>query len=245
MKARVAALALLTSLGLGCSAQDESPIVAATAASLAPAMREVVDRFEAELTTGGSGLLVQQILRGAPVDVFISASPVEIERLRGAGLLVDGAGRAIASNRLLVVAPRGSRSAPGSVADLTDERFARIAVANPRTAPLGRYTEQALRAASVYERLAPRLVFAENARHTLDYVARGEADAGIVYASDGRIAPVDVAFVLDLELHDPIIYYAAVVASGAPPDRAAGLIEFLVSVEGRRILGRHGLEAAP
>ncbi len=252
---RVAALALLTLGCLFCSGgggtRHEQRILVSAAVSLAPALDDAARSFErvrpgvrVELTTGGSGLLVQQILRGAPVHLFISASAAEIDRLQAAGLLVDGSRAAIASNRLVVTVPHGRRS-PSSMADLASGSWARIAVANPRTAPLGRYTEQALRGGGVLEQVEDRLVFAQDARQALQYVARGEVDAGIVYASDTPVAAVDVALTLPDDTHDPIRYEAALLGVGGGHDRAAALLSFLESEPGRSSLARHGLGPLP
>lgn len=218
----------------------------AAAASMARALEDAAVAFETErtgarvaITTGGSGLLVQQILRGAPVDVFIAASPAEIERLSETGAIVDGSRRRIASNRLVAIAPPGRR-APRDAAELADDGFAIIAVGNPRTAPLGRYTLQALERLGLREQLEPRLVFGENARQTLDYVARGEADAGIVYASDLGLAAVEPAFMLPEDLHDPIRYQGVVLGDGAGRELGRDFLAYLGSEQARDAFSRHG-----
>jgi len=247
LKAAVAALTLLACCCSGAGREAAPPIVVAAAASLAGALGDAALAFRAErpaarveISSGGSGLLVQQILRGAPVDVFVSASPVEVERLREAGAIVEETRTRIASNRLVVVVPRGRR-APRDADALAGGGFGVVAVGNPRTAPLGRYTRQALERLGLAERLEPKLVFGENARQTLDYVARGEADAGIVYASDLSLAPVETAFALPENLHDPIRYEGVVLEQAADREAAGRFLAFLGSPRAREALSRHGL----
>jgi molybdate transport system substrate-binding protein len=125
---------------------------------------------------------------------------------------------------------------------LAASRFSKVAIANPRTAPLGRYTRQALEAAGLWDGLASRLVSAENARQTLDYVARGEVDAGIVYASDTRLLAgrVTAGPAVSSELHEPIVYEGVVLADTRRAGQAAALLEWLASEPGRRSFVRHG-----
>jgi molybdate transport system substrate-binding protein len=94
-----------------------------------------------------------------------------------------------------------------------DPRFARIAIGNPKTVPAGRYADQAIRKEELTGTNRAPLVFGENVRQVLDYVVRGEADAGLVYATDVKLAGTDVDLgpVVDVKLHDPVLYEAAIV----------------------------------
>jgi len=99
------------------------------AVSLLPAVREAVESYRGQepsvevlLNAGGSGVLLQQALRGAPVDVLISASPVEIDRLVAEQRALPETRRRIASNRLVVVTPP-SRPVPAGLDDLLRPEF--------------------------------------------------------------------------------------------------------------------------
>ena len=214
----------------GCAgpAADRAELLVASAISFEPALIRVQQQPETggasfQIHSGASGLLAQQLRHGAPIDLFISASPVEIERLRS-DELIDGAGSCVAENRLVLVVP-ADRSAPSDLQELAGDRFQRITIGNPRTAPVGRYAEQALRTAGLWAALRPRLLVAENARQAIDYVVRGEADAGICYASDARrfADRVRAADLFSTDSYDAI-RYIAVVPIGAPNrSRAAQL----------------------
>jgi len=244
-------MAVLLAAGapLVCAAEA----VVAVAVSLRAPLREIAERVAplasgdtVLINAGASSVLLQQARRGAPVDLFVSASPAELDRLDEAGLLRPGTRRDIAANRLVLVAPAPG-PAPAELSSLSDPRWSRIAVGNPATAPLGRYTAQTLAAAGLDDALAPRLVVGESARHVIDWVARGEVDAGIVYASDasrfaGRVVDGGA---IDDALHRPIVYQAAVMRNAAAPELALRLLDALGTEEGRRVLARHGFAPPP
>jgi len=248
-----AARALLCTAAIAacCLADAGEPLRISVASSLKPAVSEALDGFPSEepplLNAAASGVLLQQAVRGAPVDVFLSASPLEIERLVSEGLALGGSRRLFASNRLVVIAPCDA-PAPGALDELRQSRFDRIAVANPRTAPLGRYTRQALEAVGLWEALAPRRVLGENARQVADYVSRGEAPAGIVYRTDAMllVGRVCVGLEIPSELHSAVAYEGVVIRDTARPREAEALLDWLASGDGRAALARHGfLPPAP
>jgi molybdate transport system substrate-binding protein len=122
----------------------------------------------------------------------------------------------------------------------------RLAVGNPKTVPVGQYAQQTLTRLGLWEQLQSRLILAEDVRQTLDYVARGEVDAGIVYASDVRAAGNKVRKVATApaDLHDPILYPIAVVRASSSKDAARAFIDAVMNDEGQRTLEKYGFERA-
>jgi len=237
----------------GVSGVAAASLSVSVAVSLQPAIEEAVREYRSDhpklrlaLNSGASGVLLQQARRGAPVDVFISASPLELDRLEAAGRLRTGSRRDLASNELVVVVPRGTR-APTSVDELRRPEYDLIAVGNPKTAPVGRYTEQALDTLGLGEVLGDRLVLAENARQLVDYVARGEVAAGLAYRTDARLLAdrLSVGATVPPRAHAAVLYQGAVLNATAHPDVAESFLAFLVSAEGRRILERYGFLPPP
>ena len=241
-------LAAVLVAAIGCwpaLAATGQPIRVSVAVSLRPALEDAVAARpggpEVLLNAGGSAVLLHQVRRGAPADALISASPEEIDRLVDEGLADPATRRRIASNRLVVVVPP-SVAPPDGVADLARPAFHHVAVGNPKTSPLGRYTRRALDALGLWDELAPRLVLAENARHALDYVARGEVAAAVVYATDARLLGdrVRAGPTIPAGLHDPILYEGVVLRDTRLPDETSALLDWLASEPGRAVLARHG-----
>lgn len=219
------------------------PVRLYAAASLTDVLTDVAARFESRgggrvvASFGASSTLAQQIREGAPPGVFVSASAEWADRVVGWGLAEPGSRTDLLTNSLVVVVPRAAADPPSRIAglaDLADGRFARIALADPAAVPAGKYARAALETAGVWERVAPRVVAAQDVRGALAWVARGEAPVGIVYVTDAASsAAVEVAVRVPPDLHPAIVYPALVVKGAGPGARA--LLEFLRSDEAREV----------
>jgi molybdate transport system substrate-binding protein len=190
---------------------------------------------------GGSALIARQLERGAPGDLFLGASPDEARALIDRGIAVEASLRSVAGAPLVLLVPADSGAS--SLAALSGEPRLRLALGNPRTAPAGRYAERLLRDRGLWERLAPRLLPAENVRQALAYLRRGEADAALVYEPEARLAPSARI----VERFDDPAYRAeyVVVRLNSPTrgDAADRLADWLVSADGRALFRRHGFSA--
>lgn len=225
--------------------------------SVAISTREVVEelgrQFQAarpgvvlRYNLAGSGILQQQIEAGAPADLFLSAGSREMDGLEAKGLLLAGSRRIVARNRLAVVVPAGSALPLAAPGDLRGPGIGRVALGNPKTVPAGRYAEASLRALGLWEALAGRLLLGENVRQVLEYVARGEVEAGLVYATDAaaRGAAVRTALLLPGESHPPIRYPAAVTAASRHPGLGGAFLDLLMSPQGQAAFARRGFQPA-
>lgn len=234
--------ALACSLPLLAGAQQ---LTVSAAASLTEAFKDIGPRFEAarpgvtvRFNFAASGVLVQQIVQGAPVDVFASADQDTMDRGVAQKAIAADTRRDFASNALVLVTP--ADGAVQRVADLALPAVQRIAVGKVASVPVGRYTQQALGSAQLWSALSPKLVFADNVRQVLDYVARGEVEAGFVYRTDAAIAGSKVRVAATLGGHTPITYPAAVVADSRQPALARDFVAFLGSAEAQAILAKYG-----
>lgn len=243
------AVAAMTAVGAAESAPREATF--SVAVSLKEAVEELGRRFmqahrdvTLRYNVGSSGELQKQIEAGAPIDLFLSAAERQMDELERRGLVVPTSRRVFARNVLVAIKPLDSPLDLAKPADLLDARVRRVVVGNPKTVPAGQYAEQSLRALGLWERLGARLVFAENVRQALEYVARGEVDAGFVYASDLAARPgrVKEAFRPGEDTYQPITYPVAVVAGGREPALAEAFIRLLVSTEGQAVLARFGFQ---
>src|SRR5262245_11021110 len=203
----------------GGNSQAAREITVSAAASLKDAFGEIGKQFESRTGSkvnfnfGASGALQKQIESGAPVDVFASAGRPQMDALASQGLIEPGTQRDFARNVLVLVVPADSTSGPTSFTDLGGPKLTRLAVGNPKTVPVGQYAQQTLTRMGLWQQLQSRLILAEDVRQTLDYVARGEVDAGIVYESDVRAAGNKVRKVATApaDLHDASLYSIDVV----------------------------------
>lgn len=231
-------------------AQGGREITVSAAVSLRDAFREIGNQFERRagarinFNFGSSGALQKQIESGAPVDVFASAGMPQMNALARQGLIVPETRRDFARNTLVLIVPGDSTSGITTFADLDGPKVKRLAVGNPKTVPVGQYAEQALTRLGLWQGLVPRLILAEDVRQALDYVARGEVDAGIVYASDVRVSGDRVLTVATVpaDSYDPVLYPIAVVRASSRQEEARAFIDAVISDEGQRILEKYGFE---
>jgi molybdate transport system substrate-binding protein len=196
---------------------------------------------------GASGELQKQIEAGAPVDVFVSAGPRQMDELERQRLVDSATRRAFARNVLVVIKPADSRIDLARASDVAGARVRRVVIGNPRTVPAGQYAEESLRALGLWDRLQPRLILADNVRQALEYVARGEVDAGVVYATDAsvRAGRVVVAFRLPDDSHAPVVYPVAVVTASRARALATAFVEAMAGADARAVLARFGFLPPP
>jgi molybdate transport system substrate-binding protein len=225
-------------------------MVVSAAASLTDAFKEIGALFSAAnpgthvaFNFASSDILLTQIVKGAPADVFASADQDAMDRAERSGALLQGSRRDFTTNRLVVIVPAGA-AAIASLGDLAGPQYRRIAVGSPQSVPAGRYAKRALEQAGLWERLGPRFVFATNVRQALDYVARQEAEAGFVYATDAAIFPGKVKVALDVATTLPIRYPIAVTRGTRVAAEARAFIAFLATPPAQQILTRHGFGVA-
>ena len=115
-----------------------------------------------------------------------------------------------------------------------------MALGNPASVPVGRYTQEALTKAGLWEALQPKLIMGESVRQVLDYVSRGEVDAGFVYATDAAIAQGKVKTVAEVQGHQPIVYPVALVAASPKQALAQEFLNFLAAPESVAIFSKYG-----
>jgi molybdate transport system substrate-binding protein len=244
MKKRLLLSLCLAALPLFASAQQ---LTVSAAASLTDAFKEIAPKFEAakpgatvRFNFAASGVLLQQIVQGAPADVFASADQETMNRGVEQKVIAADTRRDFAANTLVLVTPAQGGLAVAALADLKKPEVKRIAVGKVASVPVGRYTQQALGNAQLWSAVTPKLVFADNVRQVLDYVARGEVEAGFVYRTDAELAKGKVTIALTVGGHTPVTYPAAVVADSKQAALARDFVNFLGSTEAQAILARYG-----
>ncbi|MFP5220828.1 MAG: molybdate ABC transporter substrate-binding protein [Acidobacteriota bacterium] len=224
-------------------------ITVSAAASLTNAFQELKPLFEknAPGTTllfnfAASGPLLKQMEAGAPVDVFASADQETMNQAAAKKLIAEGSRKDFTANTLVMIVPSDSKLGLKTPKDLSNPAVERIAIGNPGSVPAGRYARQSLTAAGLYDPLQPRFVLGESVRQVLDYVSRGEVQAGFVYNTDALIAKDKVLVASEMSGHDAITYPAAVVAASKNKADAAKFLAFLSSPEGQAVLAKYGFK---
>jgi len=225
-------------------------LTVSAAASLTNAFTDIAKAYEAahpgthvNLNFAASDVLLKQIEQGAPADVFASADEATMDRAAGAGRIDAASRRDFASNTLVLITPAGG-TAPAKLGDLAQDAYKRVAIGNPDSVPAGRYAKQALVEAKLWDALQPKFVQAQNVRQALDYVARGEADAGFVYATDAASQATKVKVALSVPTATSVRYPAAAVGSCAQKPTACDFVQFLSIPASRATLAKYGFSAA-
>lgn len=250
MSCRVLLLCFALLLCPGLARAEDLTVLAA--ASLTDAMKDISGAWAAaghrplRLSFGASSTLARQIDQGAPANLFASADEQWMDYLDKRGLLAPGTRRNLLSNRLVLIVPadRPQHLTIGPGLDITKllGPTGRLATGNPAHVPVGLYAEQALKKLGLWSAVQSRIAPTEDVRAALLLVERGEAPAGIVYATDARISNnVMTAGVFPSDAHDPITYPFALIR-GNDTEEARALMQYIAGPGGRAIFARYGFE---
>ena len=222
-------------------------LVVSAAASLTNAFADIGKEFEKAkpgskvlFNFAASGQLLQQLSRGAPVDVFASADQQTMDKAEKQNLIVRGTRQNFVSNKLVVVVPANSKTGINSLEGLASPDIKRIALANPDSVPVGSYSKQALEAASLWDKLREKYISTTNVRQSLDYTARGEVDTAFVYLTDALIMPNRVKIAFEVPSSTEILYPIAVVKGNGKEDLALKFVEFVKTESAQAILAKYG-----
>lgn len=232
---------------LSCAyAQDR--LLIATAANFKPTMEELIVLFktrhanaQVDATFGSSGKLIAQIREGAPFDLFFSADVEFPQALEKSGHAATPP-KVYARGRLVLWSASVEASTV-KLADLAQERFTRIALANPRTAPYGARAEEALRASAMWGKVESRLVFGENIAQTAQFVQTGNAQIGFIALSQAlhpELAKRGGYALISESLHQPLDQAFVITMVGADKALARAFAALLDTAAARAIIERHG-----
>ncbi|MFZ0624903.1 MAG: molybdate ABC transporter substrate-binding protein [Acidimicrobiia bacterium] len=241
------AIVLIAMASAGCSGAGSSHevLLVSAAASLTDAFADIASAFqtaspgvEVTLNLGGSSALREQIIAGAPADVFASANASNMDQLERAGALA-GRSSVFARNYLEIAVPRGN---PGDVRSL--QAFADpdllIGLCAPGV-PCGEFAHQILAKAGV---VASVDTYEPDVRALLTKIEEGELDAAIVYRTDVASTNTVEAVEIPVELNVVAGYHIAVLADAPHPDIAERFVAFVLSAPGREILSRYGFSVS-
>ena len=240
-------LALLCFLLLvaGCGKQEVKPLTIAAAASLEkiftqrliPLFNERYPKIKIEGTYSGSGNLALQIEQGLPADIFVSASPKQMEVLEQKGIVKKENVVELLENKVVLIVPKASATKIGSFEELANCKH--VALGEPKSVPAGQYAQEILTKLDLWEAVSKKASFGTGVTQVLHWVAEGSADAGIVYATDA-LTNKKVQVVAEAPqgtLTKPVIYCLGILKT---TDESKLFAEFLLSDDAQKIFKEYG-----
>ncbi|WP_332631433.1 molybdate ABC transporter substrate-binding protein [Halalkalibacter flavus] len=243
---------------MGCSTQEEGgserneavgedvEIIVSAAASLTEVLNDIKVSFEEEYPNinvtfnfGSSGALQQQIIQGAPVDIFFSAAQDKFEELVEQGFINEEVGFDLVGNQIVLVTTIDNEQIQ-SFDDLK-EHAQTISIGTPESVPAGKYAKEMLENVGLWNEIENKIVFAKDVRQVLTYVETGNVDAGIVYLTDALISSkVNIVTEAEEGTHEPIIYPLGVINESEKRNESMIFYEYLQSEKSLKIFEEYG-----
>lgn len=229
------------------SSTDSVSLTVSAAISLKDALDEIKIAFAKQRPStvvtfnfGASGMLQHQIENGAPVDLFLSAAPKQMDALEAKGLLLPESRRDLVRNQLVLIVPKDSYAITG-FADLKRASVTRVALGEPSSVPAGQYAQEALRYFKILDAVKSKFILAKDVRQVLTYVESGNADVGIAYRSDA-LTDRNVRIVAEapMDSHSPIRYPVAIIRASRHPHAAREFLAYLCSESAGQVFVKRG-----
>jgi len=233
---------------LSASASAEEVRVA-VATNFFSTLKAVVVDFEREtghtviVSSGSSGKLYAQIRNGAPFDVFFSADVKRPQLMEEEGLAVRGSRFTYAVGRLTLWSPDSTKMTGDGNAVLTNGRFSRLAIANPKTAPYGAAAQHMLQTLGLWQAVKGRIVQGENIGQTFQFVYSQNAQLGFVALSqvlDPKINGMGSRWDVPAHLYNPLRQQAVLLVKGQNNKAANSFFDYVKGPKARKIIERFG-----
>lgn len=239
-------------ISAGCTDQAKSQSVnlnISAAASLKDSLEEVKKTYEAEssnisltINYGSSGALQQQIEQGADVDMFLSAAPKQMNALENSNLILKDSRKDLLLNDVVLVVHKDN-STISSFNDLTLDKASHIALGEPKSVPVGEYAEEVLKSLGILDVIKSKAVYGKDVKEVLNWVETGNADAGIVYATDAKVSTkVKIIATASSDSHKPVTYPIAIIKASKKIDAAKEFMNFLTSEKAKNTFEKYGFK---
>lgn len=246
------ALTLLITGCAGTYSSGQTTLTISAAASLTNVMTDLESAFSKAYPQvkliynfGASGALQEQIENGAPADVFISAGAEQISSLLEEQYLVEDSIVNLLVNEVVLVVPAAASSEIESFAELAGDQVQTLAIGDPDSVPAGQYAKEVLTSLDLLTAVSAKTVYCKDVRQVLTYVENGEADAGIVYATDAISSDqVKIAAQAPDGTHEAIIYPAAIIKASEKHEVAKLFLDFLNTLEAVEVFESYGFKLA-
>lgn len=246
-------LALIVLSPIGASAKNANEITIFAASSLTDAVKEIGANYQAKTgmkitySFASSALIAKQIEADAPADIIMTADSDWMDYLQNRNLIQAKTRTNLLGGHLVLIAPKNDnpnlKITPNfPIAQYLGEK-GKIAIANPDYVPAGKYARSTLITYGVWDKIKGNIIYAENVRMALNYVARGDAKLGIVYLSDAFIEKnIKIIAQFPDNSHSPIIYPISL--STKANSNAIGFYNYLKSPYAMGVYGNFGFNSA-
>ncbi|MDP4177336.1 MAG: molybdate ABC transporter substrate-binding protein [Bacillota bacterium] len=254
----ISALMILSLVGCGSSTstsqsaqptKEEKPVTLniSAAASLKDAMGDIQKEYAKSkpnvtltINFGASGTLEQQIIQGAPCDLFISAASKQVDDLKSKSLLVDDSVVNFLGNKIVLIVPKDKSDVTG-FDDLTTDKVKKLAVGEPKSVPVGQYSLEIFKNKNITDKVQSKEVLGKDVKEVLSYVETGNADAGLVYETDAKTSDkVKVVATADESTHSPVVYPMAIIKASQNVDDTKAFQKFLQGDKAKKIFEKYG-----
>ena len=242
----------------GCSAEtaktaaENKTINVLAAASLTDVLGELETSYEAAhpnidlvISYAGSGALQTQIEEGAPADIFISAANKQMNALNDEGLMDSASIRDLLLNRVVLIVPNNSELGLTSFEDVLNDGVNIIGLGEVESVPAGKYAQQVFESLGIWEEVQERANFGTDVRTVLSWVEMGEADCGVVYATDAYTSDqVTIVAEAPEGSCDRVVYPAGIVAGSAVSAEAEEFLQYLSGADSAAVFESYGFTMA-
>ena len=213
---------------------ENKEISVLAAASLTDVLTELANNYKTETGTtvtfsfASSGALQTQIEAGSPADIFFSAAQKQMDALQEKDLIDNDTRKDLLENKVVLISPTNSNLNIKSFTDMTNANVTKIGLGEPKSVPVGQYSEEILSNLSILDTVKQKAVYGSDVRNVLSWVRTGEVDCGIVYATDAQIAN-DINIIAEAPegTHKKVIYPIAIVKSSANKEEAKKFIDYI------------------
>ncbi len=235
------------------SAELQQPVTLtiSAAASLTEVMGEIKTLYKVEKPNvtinynfAGSGTLQKQIEQGADVDLFFSAGTKQMVALKEKALLIDDTNVNLLGNSVVLIVKNDSTLGISDFKDAADAKIVKIALGEPKTVPVGQYSQEVFTSLNILDIVKSKAVYAKDVKEVLTWVETGNVDAGVVYGTDAKTSKkVKVVALASDDLYKtPVVYPAAVIKTSKNVDDTKSFLKFLSSDKAKEVFKAYGFD---
>ena len=254
MKKIIFAFFLISYLFVSCnqsnntqSNSENKEIYVLAAASLTDVLTELANNYKKETSTeiifsfASSGALQAQIEASAPADIFFSAAQKQMNALEEKGLIDSETRKDLLENKVVLISPKNSNLNIKSFTDITNSNVKKLGLGEPKSVPVGQYSEEILSNLSILDIAKEKAVYGSDVRNVLDWVETAEVDCGIVYATDAKIAKnINIIAEAPEGTHKKVIYPISIIKSSQNKEEAKKFIDYISTDKSKEIFQNYG-----